>query len=97
MKKIIILKLSSFKIQLLNAIKCQPIIPHILFVGEWLIYDEALSKSKEKIELSSFLGSNCVLLWHNNSLYPDFERKNYHPKLLLELKKHIATLAEIDI
>ncbi len=60
-------------------------------------YDEALSKSKEKIELSSFLGSNCVLLWHNNSLYPDFERKNYHPKLLLELKKHIATLAEIDI
>ena len=58
-----------------------------------LDYTKALEISKKIILYSLALGNICDLLWHNRSLYKYGFEKNYHPKLINELKSYII---EID-
>ena len=58
-----------------------------------LDYTKALEISKKIILYSLALGNICDLLWHNRSLYKYGFEKNYHPKLINEIKSYII---EID-
>lgn len=58
-----------------------------------LNYNKALEISKKIVLYSLALGNICDLLWHNRSLYEYGFEKNYHPRLINEIKSYIT---EID-
>lgn len=61
-------------------------------------YNTANKLAKTKLNYALKYGSEIVLLWHNSTTFKDSHlRKNYHPKLVKSLIKHLETHREKDV